>query len=96
MLLKIEIYILVTIRIAIYRNTGLAYRNIIRLFNISLYNTEIYLDEYTALMSVLDEPLGESNTDIKAVYESKYISVLYSEMLNDLFILYLDIFFFQI
>ena len=65
------------------------------ILHISLYNTEIYLDEYTALMSVLDEPLGESNTDIKAVYESKYISVLYSEMLNDLFILYLDIFFFS-
>ena len=52
-----------------------------------LYNTEIYLDEYTALNAVLDEPPGESNTVFKAVYESKYISVLYRTMLNDLFII---------
>ena len=58
-----------------------------RSFNISLYNTEIYLDSYTALMSVLDSPNGSSNTGIKAVYSSKYISVLYSEMLNNLILL---------
>ena len=33
----------------------------IRLFNSVLYNTEIYLDEYPAVKTILDEPLGESN-----------------------------------
>jgi hypothetical protein len=60
-----------------------------RLFNSVLYNTDIYLDEYTAWKVILDEPLGESNMTSQAVYESKYISVLYRTMLNDLFILYL-------
>ena len=50
---------------------------------------EIYLDEYPAAKTILDEPLGKSNMVFAAGYESKYISVLYRTMLNDIFILYL-------
>jgi len=38
-----------------------------------LYNTGIYLEEYTAWKVILDKPLGESNMTFQAVYESKYI-----------------------
>ena len=59
-------------------------QNNYRLFNSVLYNTDIYLDEYTAWKVILDEPLGESNMTFQAVYESKYISVLYRTLLNNL------------
>jgi len=38
---------------------------IYRLLYILLYNTGIYLDEYTALKIILDEPIGESNISFK-------------------------------
>jgi len=44
-----------------------------RLLDVLLYNTGIYLDEYTVWKVILDEPLGESNMTFQAVYESKYI-----------------------
>ena len=43
--------------------------NTYRLLDVLLYNTEIYLDEYTALKVILDEPLGESNMTFQAVYD---------------------------
>ena len=43
------------------------------LLNSVLYNTEIYLDEYPTVKTILDEPLGESNMVFTAGYESKYI-----------------------
>jgi len=60
-----------------------------RLLDVLLYNTGIYLGEYTASKVILDEPLVESNMTFQAVYESKYIPVLYSKTSYNLFILHL-------
>ena len=66
-----------------YSDNTYRYR-IKRSFNIVLYNTDIYLDSYTAWKVILDSPSGSSNMTFQAVYSSKYISVLYRTMLNNL------------
>ena len=38
--------------------------------------------------TILDEPIGESNTLKSSGHESKYMSVLYSQLYNYLFIIY--------
>jgi len=63
-------------------------KNNYKLLYFLLYNTGIYLDEYTAWKDIVDEPIGESSMTFPAVYESKYIPVLYSEMYNNLVYMY--------
>ena len=65
-------FLLLNSQIVVY--TTLNMLNNYRLLYILLYNTGIYLDEYTAWKVILDEPIGESNMTFPAVYESKYIS----------------------
>ena len=63
---------------------------IYRLLYSWLYNTEIYLDKCPDDFTILDHIRPERQVQYGKVigHESKYISVLYSQLYNYLFIIY--------
>ena len=52
-----------------------------------LLNIKLYLDK-CQITTILDEPIGNSNMVKLSGHESKYISVLYSQLYIYLFIIY--------